>query len=148
MLQTMYENAGKWSCLTQDYLYAVIDFLSPTLDDEAKLNMLNTAIMAAYIGKAGIDEEFYVSDPVRLMKKMAAALGKSINVSVTKQDITKFDDIPNDGKYRAVRKSYNGKSHYALFRGNKLLYNSLKRSVCYESGEFDTMRNIDISEIK
>ena len=144
----MYENAGKWSCLAQDYIYAVIDFLSPRLDDEMKINLLNTAILAAYIGKAGIDEEFYVSDPVKLMRKTAASLGKNIEVSITKADISDFADIPNDGKYRAVRKSYNGKSHYALFRGNKLLYNSLKRSVCYENGKFDTMRVIDMKETK
>lgn len=148
MLQTMYESAAKYSCLAQDYIYSVIDTLFPTADDEQKLVMLNTALLLAYRNKIGIDEEFYVSDPVKLMKCVAVSMHRNIEVSVSKQDITKFDDIPNDGQYRAVRKSFGGHSHFALFRGNKLIYNSLTQSVCYLKGEFDTMRNINIKELK
>ena len=144
-LQSYFINAGNWSCLAQDYIYAVIDSIIEA-DKLTKLNVLNTALYAAFCNKAGIDEEFYVSNPKQLMERTAASIGKQINVSVTKQDIQSIKDLPEKG-YAAVRFDFNGKSHFVLYKDRTLLFNGLEDSKCFKYGKMTTARIIKIERI-
>lgn len=140
-LQTFMERAGKWSCLAQDYALAVMDVCE--VPEDVRPIVLCNVLLAAYEEKSGIDEEFYVSDPIKLMKATARMVGKNIKVSVSKKDITKLTDLPQVG-YAAVRWDYNGKSHFCLVKNQRLMYNSLKESQCCLNGKITTARLIDI----
>ena len=139
-LQDKFEVFGKWSCLAQCYIYAAL--YDASSEEERNIPgflevALTSSLLAAFEDKKLLDDECTVLNASALMK---AVSGK--DYTVTKKTITCFDDIPNDGKWRAIRKSYNGHSHWALWRGNKLIYNSLAHSVCYEKGNFDQVREI------
>lgn len=144
-LQSYFINAGKWSCLAQDYIYAVVDFIIDA-DKLTKLNVLNTALLAAFINKVGIDEEFYVSNPKQLMERTAASIGKQINASVIKQDVSSINDLPDKG-YAAVRFDFNGNSHFVLYKDKTLLFNGLEDSQCFKYGKMTTARIIKIERI-
>lgn len=143
-LQDFYTAAGKWSYLAQDYILAVMDVCE--VPEDVRDVVLSNAVLAAYESESGIDKEFYVSNPVKLMEATARMLGKNIKVSVTKKDISKLEDLPAVG-YAAVRWDYNGNSHFALCKNQRLMYNSLKTSQCCLKGKITTARIIDIEVI-
>ena len=140
-LQTYFEAAGKWSCLAQDYILAVLDVCE--VPEDVRDVVLSNAVLAVYESESGIDKEFYVSNPVKLMEATARMLGKNIKASVSKKDISKLEDLPAVG-YAAVRWDYNGKSHFCLVKNQRLMYNSLTTSQCCLNGKITTARLIDI----
>lgn len=111
--------------------------------DDVRDVVLSNALLSAYDSSSGIDKEFYVSDPVKLMTATARMLGKNIKVSVEKKDINKLEDLPSVG-YAAVRWDYNGKSHFCLVKNQRLMYNSLNTSQCCLNGKITTARLINI----
>lgn len=143
-LQDFYTAAGKWSCLAQDYIMAVLDVCD--VPGDVRPLVLSNNLIAAYDDETGIDKEFYVSNPIKLMEATASMLGKAIKVSVSKKDISKLEDLPAVG-YAAVRWDYNGNSHFALCKNQRLMYNSLKTSQCCLKGKITTARIIDIEVI-
>lgn len=143
-LQDFYVAAGKWSCLVQDYIMTVLDVCE--VPEDVRDVVLSNAVLAAYEGQTGIDKEFFVSNPIKLMESTAAMLGKKIRVSVSKKDISKLDDLPSVG-YAAVRWDNNDNSHYALVKNQRLFYNSLANSQCCLKGKITTSRIINIEVI-
>lgn len=140
-LQDFYVAAGKWSCLAQDYIMAVMDVCE--VPEDVRDVVLSNAVLAAWESGSGIDKEFFVSDPIKLMEATARMLGKSIKVSVSKKDISSLTDLPSVG-YAAVRWDNNGNSHFALCKNQRLFYNSLAQSQCCLKGKIATARIIDI----
>jgi hypothetical protein len=144
-LQSYFINAGKWSCLAEDYIYAIVDYLIQA-DEATKLNIVNTALYAAFINKTGIDEEFFVSNPKLLIEKTASSIGKQVNVSISKKDISSLKDLPEKG-YAAVRFDFNGNSHFVLYKDRNLFFNGLEDSKCFKYGKMTTARIIEIERI-
>lgn len=100
--------------------------------------MTVTSLLSAFDDKKLLDDECTVLDASALLLAVSGNKYK-----VTKETISSFEEIPNDGKWRAIRKSYNGHAHWALWRGNHLVFNSLVNSVCYAKGNFDQVRTIE-----
>lgn len=142
-IQTYFVNAGKWCCLALDYIYAVIDTLVDA-DENTKMNILNTALFAAYITGKGVDKEFYVYDPKLLMETTAKAIGKEIKVNIEKKDITSVSQLPKG--YAAVRFDFNNNSHFVLVKDNYIYFNSLEFSNCVSYGKPTTARVITIEK--
>ena len=143
-LQDIYTQAGKYSCLCQCYLYAVID-KAGVKEDLVPL-VLNQAILNAYLENTDIDNEFFVKNPVSLMNKMSSVVSNSeLTFNVIKKDITSVKDLPMVG-YAAVRFDFNGHSHWVLFKNQVLLYNSLSDSQCFKYGKPTTARIIEIKK--
>jgi len=139
-LQDKMKVFGDYACLAMDYIYAAL--CDKAGKEEREIPglmdiMVTTSLLSAFDDKKLLDDECTVMNASALM--LAVSGNK---YTVEKKTITSIDDIPNDGKWRAIRKSYNGHSHWALWRGNTLVFNSLSRSVCYEKGTFDQVREI------
>ena len=123
-LQDFFEAAGKWSCLAQCYIFAAmrLNNLVPTP------KAIFETLYDAWVSEEGIDKEFFVNNPYKLC-----------NIRVIKKD---YEALPDDHVYRAVRFDYNGKSHFVLYFGNQLIYNSLGESQCFLKGKPTTIREI------
>lgn len=135
-IQTFFETAGIYSCLACCYIYALLDYLGEE-DKEAKINNL---LFEAFRCDAGVDKEFFVYNPVRLITFCAQMLGKQITVNIEKKD-----EIPEKG-YAAVRFDRLGKSHFVLYKDGHFLYNSLDFSYCFEEGKPTTCRIIKLTK--
>lgn len=137
-LQDFLKSAGDYSCLAEDYIYAVLDKFG--LAHDYRDVTLLTTLYTVYSKEIGVDKEFFVNDPVKLMKETAKAIfDKEIKVNVVKQDITTFKDLPFD-KYAAVRFDYNGHSHWVLSYNQQQIFNSMKNSQCVRLGKPVTAR--------
>lgn len=135
MIQTFMKQAGETACLAIDYLMAAYCIgENPPLYCEAATV---TALLGAYTTETGIDREFFVKDPVKLMELM----DMKHKYSVTKKDITSFKDLPLEG-FAAVRFDYNGHSHWVLAQNQEVFYDSLDNSVCRSKGKPTTARII------
>ena len=129
---------GEYGCLAMDYIYAALyDVASP--EELQFLDIMTlSALYSAFDDTTLLDNECTVLS--------ASALMKSVNgkdYKVTKKTITSLDEIPDDNKWRCIRKSYNGHSHWALWKGRKLMFNSMAKSNCYLYGTFDQVREIE-----
>lgn len=141
-LQDFLKSAGDYSCLAEDYIYAVLDKFG--LAHDYRDVTLLTTLYTVYSKEIGVDKEFFVQDPVKLMEETAQNIfGKEINVSVVKQDITSFKDLPFD-RYAAVRFDYSGHSHWVLSYNQQRIFDSMKNSQCVRLGKPTTARIIDI----
>lgn len=131
---------GEYGCLAMDYIYAALYDKSGKEEREIPGLMdimVTTSLLSAFDDKKLLDDECTVMNASALMLAVSGT-----KYTVTKKIISSFEEIPNDGKWRAIRKSYNGHSHWALWRGNNLAFNSLANSVCYAKGTFDEAREI------
>lgn len=146
MLQDFFEQAGKYSCLAQCYIYAVLDYMR--LNNGYRDVTMATTLLSAYNNCIGIDKEFFVENPVKLIKEVfKTVFEKDVEVDVVKRDITTFKDLPFE-QYSAVRFDYNGHSHWVLAKGQTQIYNSLSNSQCVRLGKPVTARVITINESK
>lgn len=131
---------GEYGCLAMDYIWAALYDKSST-EERAIPGLMDimttTALLSAFDDKSLLDDECTVMNASALMEAVSGN-----KYTVIKKTISSFEEIPNDGNWRAIRKSYNGHSHWALWRGNNLVFNSMSRSVCYENGYFDEVREI------
>lgn len=130
---------GDFGCLAMDYIYAALyDKAAP--EELQFLDIMTLSVLySAFEDKTLLDDECTVQSASKLMKSVN---GK--DYKVTKKLITSLDDIPDDNKWRCIRKSYNGHSHWALWKGKKLIFNSLSHSQCYLFGTFDQVREIEV----
>lgn len=141
-LQSFLENAGKYMCLAADYIYAVADYLGA--DEKAAYALIIQTLLDTYDTEV-MDKDFFVQNPIKLMSRAAELAGfPNLKFSVTKQDISKYSDLPNG--YAAVRHDYNGKSHFVLAKDKFRIWDSLDDSVCVKNGKPTTARIITIKQ--
>lgn len=141
-LQDFLKSAGEYSCLAEDYIYAVLDKFG--LAHEYRDVTLLTTLYTVYSKEIGVDKEFYVSLPTKLMEETAKNIfGKDIKVDVKKATISSFKDLPFD-KYACVRFDYNGHSHWVLSYNQQRIFDSMKNSTCVRLGKPVEARIIDI----
>lgn len=144
-LQSILEDAGKYACLALDYINAVLDFLQ--VPEHLRDSFAISALLGAYKAGEYIEDEFFVKDPVGLMKMLAESLGAEIKCNVEKKDISSYKDLPEKG-YAAVRHDHNGYSHWILAKDQFRIYDSLDNSVCVKNGKPATARIITIERVK
>jgi len=140
-IQSICEEAGKYSCLAFCYANAVLDALS--VPAELRDNIALSAIIGAYRDGTFIEDEFFVKNPVGFMQQLASSLNKRIKCNVTKQPVTSYKDLPETG-YACVRHSYNGKSHWVLAKNQTRIFDSLDDSYCVKNGRPDSARVITL----
>lgn len=139
-LQSFLENAGKEACLCIDYCWAVAEYLGAP-DDMTKIALTLQTCIECYDSDI-LGQDFFVKDPVRLMKTCARLAGyPELKVAVEKLDIESYKDLP-EKKYAAVRHDYNGNSHFVLAYNKTLCYDSLDDSKCVRLGKPTTARVI------
>ena len=142
-LQTWFKNAYDYSCLAQCYLYAIADHSKIGIKEKQLELFITSSLTLGY----GIDDEFFVSDPVSLMTKSWKEFSdEDVKVNVRKMDLkeglSELKTIP----YAAVRFDYNGHSHYVLMKYGMLEYNSLEESNCFKYGKPTTARIIEFED--
>lgn len=145
-LQSIMEDAGKYACLALDYINAVLDFLQ--VPEHLRDGFAVAALIGAYKAGEFVEDEFYVKNPVGLMKMVAEQLGAEIECNVTKKEnISSYKDLPETG-YATVRHDNNGYSHWILAKDQFRIYDSLDDSVCVKNGKPATARLITIKRIR
>ena len=144
-LQSILVEAGDNSCLAIDYIEAVLDFLQ--VPEHLRDGFAVAALIGAYKAGEFVEDEFFVKNPVELMKMVAEQLGAEIKCNVEKKDISSYKDLPETG-YATVRHDYNGKGHWILAKDQFRIYDSLDDSVCVKNGKPTTARLITIERIR
>lgn len=145
-LQSIMEEAGKYACLALDYIYTVLDFLQ--VPEHLRDGFAVAALIGAYKSGVFIENEFYVRNPVGLMKMVAEQIGAEIKCNVEKKEnISSYKDLPETG-YAAVRHDYNENNHWILAKDQFRVYDSLDDSVCVKNGKPTTARIITIERIR
>ena len=92
----------------------------------------------------GLKEEFFVEDPVHLMKQSWKDYsGEDIYPNVKKLDLPNGLQDLKTVEYAAVRYDYNGHSHFVLMKYGLLEYNGLEDSQCFKYGKPTTARVIE-----
>lgn len=143
-LQDKLEIFGDSSCLAQDYIYAVLDYMK--LDHNYRETTLLTTLLQCYNNNIGLDEECYVTDANEIIEEtFEMVFDKDVEVVVEKKDISSFKDLPYD-TYAAVKFECNGKEHWVLAYNQLLIYNSLEKSICVNVGNITSARIIHIKE--
>lgn len=143
-LQSILKEAGGHCCLATDYIYAVLDYLQ--VPEHLRDGFAIAALLGAYKAGVFIEDEFYVKNPVGLMKMVAEQLGAEIKCNVEKRDINSYKDLPEKG-YAAVRHDYNGANHWILAKDQFRIYDSVDDSVCVKNGKPTTARIITIERV-
>lgn len=144
-LQSILKEAGEHCCLALDYINAVLDFLQ--VPEHLRDGFAVAALIGAYKSGEFIEDEFYVRNPVGLMKMVAEQLGAEIKCNVEKKDISSYKDLPEKG-YAAVRHDYNVSNHWVLAKDQFRIYDSLDDSVCIKNGKPVTARLITIERMR
>ena len=139
-LQSWFKNAYDYSCLAQCYLYAVADHSEVKLADK----QIEMFIMGGLISGYGLEEDFFVADPVHLMKQSwKDYTDEDIYPNVKKLDLVNGLQDLKTVEYAAVRYDYNGHSHFVLMKYGWLAYNGLEDSQCFKYGKPTTARIIN-----
>ena len=144
-LQSILKEAGDHCCLATDYIYAVLDYLQ--VPEHLRDGFAVAALLGAYKAGVFVEDEFYVKNPVGLMKMVAEQLGAEIKCNVEKRDINSYKDLPEKG-YAAVHHDYNCANHWILAKDQFRIYDSLDNSVCVKNGKPTTARIITIERVK
>ena len=145
-LQSILKEAGEHCCLATDYIYAVLDFLH--VPEHLRDGFAVAALIGAYKSGEFVEDEFYVRNPVGLMKMVAEQLGAEIECNVTKKEnISSYKDLPESG-YAAVRHDYNDHNHWILAKDQFRIYDSIDDSVCVKNGKPVTARLITIERTR
>lgn len=144
-LQSIMEEAGKYSCLALDYIYAVLDFLQ--VQEPMRDGFAAASLLGAYKAGVVIEDEFFVKDPVGLMEAVAEQLGVEIKCNVEKKTVSSYKELPEIG-YACVRHDYNGKSHWILAKDQFRIFDSLDDSLCVRMGKPTTARIITIERVR
>jgi hypothetical protein len=138
-LQDFCAKAGESACLAMCYIRkALIDVADPLEANNTLFMDVATisALISAFYNEAGIEEDFYVNNPVELMKGVA---GK--NYTVSKKDILHLSDL-SDVEWSAVRFDNGKNSHFVLCHFDKIFWNPMHISQCVISGKPTTARII------
>lgn len=143
-LQSILKEAGGHCCLATDYIYAVLDYLQ--VPEHLRDGFAVAALLGAYKAGVFVGDEFYVKNPVGLMKMVAEQLGAEIKCNVEKKDISSYKDLPEKG-YATVRHDYNGANHWILAKDQFRIYDSIDDSVCVKNGKPTTARIITIERV-
>lgn len=139
-LQSWFQQAYDFSCLAQCYLYAVADHSKVKLNERQVELYMTGGLLAGY----GLKEEFFVEDPVHLMKQSWKDYsGEDIYPNVKKLDLPNGLQDLKTVEYAAVRYDYNGHSHFVLMKYGLLEYNGLEDSQCFKYGKPTTARVIE-----
>ncbi len=139
-LQSWMKNAYDYSCLAQCYLYAVVDHSKVKLNERQAELYITGGLLAGY----GLGKDFFVQDPVHLMKQSWKDYsGEDIYPNVKKLDLVNGLQDLKTIEYAAVRYDYNGHSHFVLMKYGLLEYNGLEDSVCFKYGKPTTARIIE-----
>jgi len=145
-LQSIMEEAGKYACLALDYIYTVLDFLQ--VPEHLRDGFAVAALIGSYKSGEFVENEFYVRNPVGLMKMVAEQLGAEIECNVEKKEnISSYKDLPESG-YAAVRHDNGENNHWILAKDQFRIYDSLDDSVCVKNGKPTTARIITIKRIR
>lgn len=144
-LQSFLENAGKYCCLASDYAWIVADFLGAT-EDKTKIALIVQTLVECYDTPI-MDKEFYVKNPVALMKVCARLAGYKINVNVEKKEIKKYSDLPEKG-YAAVCHTSGKHSHFVVAKDRFRVWDSLENSNCVATGTPTSARIVSLEIIE
>lgn len=141
-VQSLARNIGTYGCLA--FCYAnVVESLNEGWDPEnmaCQLKLLADVIDG--INAKKLDEDCYVKDAASYMSFLDGGKHK---FSVSKVDL---DGTVTSlaGKIAAVRFDYNGLSHWCLYAGNRIVFDSLDKSNCRAMGKPASARVIAIEE--
>lgn len=136
-------DTSKYGNLVSCYIYFIVDKLIKA-DEITKINIVNTALLAVYINKIGIDDSLNVIDPKLLIERTALSIGKQVSVNIIEKNISSVKDLP-DG-YAILRFDFGDDFWYALFRDRVLLF-SFGDNACFKYGKITSARIIEIERI-
>lgn len=139
-LQSWMKDAYDYSCLAQCYLYAVADHSKIKLTEK----QTEMYIMGGLLNGYGLGKDFFVKDPVHLMKQSWKDFcDEDIHPSVKKMDLPNGLKDLKTIEYAAVRYDYSGHSHFILMKYGLLEYNGLEGSQCFKYGKPTSARIIE-----
>lgn len=140
-LQTFLEKAGKYCCLAADYAWIVADALGAT-DEKVKYAVIIQTLIECYDTPI-MDSDFFVKNPVALMKTTARLCGYKIKVNVTKKEINNYSDLPEKG-YAAVCHTSGNYSHFVVAKDRLRVWDSLENSNCVATGAPTSARIVKV----
>lgn len=121
-IQTILELAGRYACLALCYLEMA------GIEDEYKFDFLLKALDKGYV-----EDDFYVVKPVELLR-----LG-----GLRAKDVYKEDYKPSEEK-QITEYQWKGLpgSHFVITQNDKVIYNTLDKSLIVENGRPVSVRKI------
>lgn len=138
-LQSWFKNAYDYSCLAQCYLFSVADHSKIKLNER----QVELYIVGGLLRGAGLGEDFFVNDPVTLMRESWHDYSDEwIYPNVVKKSINSLEEL-RDVEYAAVEYKYNNHSHFVLMKYGLLEYNGLEDSQCFKFGKPVSARIIE-----
>lgn len=141
-VQTLAKNIGDFGCLA--FCYAnIVESMNEGWDAESmpcQLKLLADVIDGIHAGK--LEEDCYVKDAAAYMEYLDGGQHK-FSVSKVELDGTV---LPLAGKIAAVRFDYNGHSHWCLYAGKQIVFDSLDKSNCRNLGKPASARVVTIEE--
>ena len=144
-LQSLLKDAGETACLAMDYAWIVADFLGAA-EEKVKYALIIQTLIEVYDTPI-MNEDFFVNNPVALMKTTARLAGYEIKADVQKKDITKYSDLPEKG-YACVRHDSGANSHFVVAKDRYRVWDSIEDSNCVKTGAPASARIVTLEVVK